>query len=189
MNLHKLTHELSELQQEIWEADGEITQQQALRLQQLTGDKESKIMGYIKIIQNFQSRADATKNEMTRLNTIHKRAKSRVTNLRGRLTECLDIDERISTPIGDVSVYLGPPALECNTDDIPLEYTHSEVTFEGTAAEISELIFAAEHMVTQPAEEIEEKIVVDKARVKKILMDGGKIDGATLTRKKAVRIT
>lgn len=134
MRLHEIVEQYQEVEAELINSGGEITEEIQALLDSIDDNLESKAANYIRIIKNFEHMAQGLKEEAARLQARRKVHENAVERLKGSLLYALKAtgQRSIETNLGRVTAMrASTPKYVLNVDleDLPEEFvrTKSEV--------------------------------------------------------------
>ena len=134
MRLHEIVEQYQEVEAELINSGGEITEEIQALLDSIDDNLESKAANYIRIIKNFEHMAQGLKEEAARLQARRKVHENAAERLKGALLYALKAtgQRSIETSLGRVTAMrASTPKYVLNVDleDLPEEFvrTKSEV--------------------------------------------------------------
>ena len=134
MRLHEIVEQYQEVEAELINSGGEITEEVQALLDSIDDNLESKTANYIRIIKNFEHMAQGLKEEVARLQARRKVHENAAERLKGALLYALKAtgQRSIETSLGRVTAMrASTPKYVLNVDleDLPEEFvrTKSEV--------------------------------------------------------------
>jgi hypothetical protein len=135
--IYVIENELTELLEEIAEADGEITPELEKRFDALNVEKDNKIEGTARYIQYLQSMVAAAKEEKKRLSEVQKRYEARIESLENLLFQATGANYKQETPIGKIWWRASDQVVMLEGYPVPDEYTRTKTVVEPNKPQIA----------------------------------------------------
>lgn len=138
--LYEIVGDLAKIYDQIWEAEGEVTEELAQQLEALEMEQEAKVEGCVRILLNLDSQVRALKAEEDRLKESRRRLEKRRLWLEHYTAQHMSAQAELVTSVGTIKPKHGSRVEVASCSGLPDEYKKKQTSYSPDKTKLREAL-------------------------------------------------